>query len=298
MSRIRQVAICVRDFEPAIKTLCATLDTYVTYRDPTLIYFGLQNALLPLGNDTFLEILSPVRDNVTADRYLKKFGDGGYMALVQVENIKQLMAIEQQALKNKIRIIHRGARTDDMKDTGFATPSNDNYNYNYNNYANGISSTKPGIVGIHLHPNDIGCITEFTNMKPFDGWLWAGKEWQSETEQVRIGKSNTVGICAIDVAVDDPQNMTKKWKQLIGLELEGNWKNEKDRKEKELKELEDVNFVVFKNNTKIRFVKKKNNKENGVVGITVYSRNVKENCSQNICGVMITLVQVGTMSKL
>ncbi len=46
--------------------------------------FGLQNAVFTAG-DTFVEVVSPVREGTTAGRYLeRRGGDTGYMAIFQV----------------------------------------------------------------------------------------------------------------------------------------------------------------------------------------------------------------------
>ena len=36
MSRLRQVVLCVRDIDSATKKVCEELDTFVTFRDPSL----------------------------------------------------------------------------------------------------------------------------------------------------------------------------------------------------------------------------------------------------------------------
>ena len=46
---IRQVVICARDYDKACGELANVFGTFVCHKDPGLAYFGLQNALLPMG---------------------------------------------------------------------------------------------------------------------------------------------------------------------------------------------------------------------------------------------------------
>ena len=280
MSATRQVVVCVRDIEPAISTLCKELDTYVTFRDPALMYYGLKNALLPIG-DSFLEIVSPITSNVTADRYLNKFGDGGYMIIIQLKDLNELKLIENNANNNNIRIIHRGARTLDMKDiVGKKNLSKSN-----------IGLTEAGLHGIHFHPNDIGCITEMINMNPSNKWLWASNKWETKEEQNKIKNSDIKGFCSVDIAVDNPKQIGLKWIKLLGLNDDNDNDNYNDN--------DNVFGIKLRDKTKIQFIKKKNEKENGIVGINVYSISTKQKYSKVICGVKFTFVPiVVTRSKL
>jgi hypothetical protein len=79
--RLRQVALAVRALEPAVRDLRRVLALGEPFRDPGVGVFGLENAVLPLG-DAFLEVLSPVKPDTTAGRWLdRRGGDAGYMAI-------------------------------------------------------------------------------------------------------------------------------------------------------------------------------------------------------------------------
>ena len=78
--RLRQLALVAEHLEPVLDDLCGVLGVGIAYRDPGIANFGLQNALLALG-DTFLEVVSPIQPGTTAGRLLdRRGGDGGYMA--------------------------------------------------------------------------------------------------------------------------------------------------------------------------------------------------------------------------
>ena len=240
--------------------LLLTILYCIVLRDPGLSYFGLQNVLLPVGT-SFLEIISPIKKNVTADRYINKFGDGGYMIIIQLKDANELKQAEQNAKDIGVRIVHKSARSIDGKDTGIAA------------HGKGVGIDKPGIAGIHLHPNDVGCVAEVTNMIPSNKWLWADQKWETYEEQERISKSNIVGFGGVTIAVDDPKKKCLVWKKLLGLES--------DR---------DDDVIVLRDYTTIKFVKKVDERDNGVIGIDVYSRDADCTYSKEICGVRFTFI--------
>ena len=87
--KIRQVALASSNLEETDKTFRRLLGCDQTYADPEIIYFGLDNRLYTLG-DCFLEVVSPVQPNTAAGRFLdRRGGDGGYMVIVQVEDLAQ-----------------------------------------------------------------------------------------------------------------------------------------------------------------------------------------------------------------
>ena len=47
--RLRQIALVARELEPVVADLCAVFDLEVAYRDPGVAEFGLQNAVMPVG---------------------------------------------------------------------------------------------------------------------------------------------------------------------------------------------------------------------------------------------------------
>src|SRR5215208_3455104 len=54
---------------------CAALPLGEPYGDPGVAYFGLRNAVMPLG-DTFVEVVSPIGEGTAAGRFLDRRGDG------------------------------------------------------------------------------------------------------------------------------------------------------------------------------------------------------------------------------
>src|SRR2546423_1234751 len=119
--RLRQVALVAHDLEPVVKELSDVLGVGVCYRDPGVGLFGLHNALFTIG-DTFLEVVSPVRDGTTAGRYLeRRGGDSGYMVILQSDDLDA----------DRARVTQLGVRVVWQAD-------------------------RPNIRGTHLHPADVG----------------------------------------------------------------------------------------------------------------------------------------------
>ena len=57
--RIRQLVLVSDERDPVVNDLCDLFGLEVAFYDPGIIHFGLENAVIPVG-DTFLEVVSPV----------------------------------------------------------------------------------------------------------------------------------------------------------------------------------------------------------------------------------------------
>ena len=58
--RLRQICLAAPRLAPVVDDLQAILGLSVCHRDPKLIAYGLENALLPIGTD-FLEVVAPLQ---------------------------------------------------------------------------------------------------------------------------------------------------------------------------------------------------------------------------------------------
>ncbi|KAF9697988.1 hypothetical protein EKO04_004316 [Ascochyta lentis] len=87
-TRLRQIALVVKDIKRARQLLTHVIGTSVIYEDPAVGQWGLQNFLIPLGGD-IIEVVSPLKEGTTAGRLLDKRGDGGYMIIMQTEDAKE-----------------------------------------------------------------------------------------------------------------------------------------------------------------------------------------------------------------
>jgi len=176
MLRLRQLVLVVRELRPVEDALIETFDLEVCYRDPGVGHFGLRHGLYTIG-DRLLEVVAPKQRGTTAERYLdRRDGDGGYMVIVQVDDIA---AHRARATDLGIRIVHE--------------------------------ATSRGIEGTHLHPADVGgAILSIDRADPPETWGWAGPDWAYH------GNSSVVSdMVGAELQADDPAAMARRWASVL-----------------------------------------------------------------------------------
>jgi hypothetical protein len=137
--RLRQAVLAARDLDAAVAELRDALPLGEPYADPGVGYFGLRNAVMPLG-DTFVEVVSPEREDTAAGRFLDRRGDGPYMAMFQVDD---LAGARERAASLGVREVW----SIDLDD----------------------------ISAVHLHPADMGAaIVSLDRPVPPESWRWGG----------------------------------------------------------------------------------------------------------------------------
>jgi Glyoxalase-like domain len=176
--RLRQVVLVARELEPAIARLRAELGFEEPYRDPGVAEFGLENAVFAVG-DCFVEIVSPTRPGTAAGRQLERSGgDGGYMALFDLEDLDGARERAEQA----------GVRTVWRIDL-------------------------PDISGTHMHPADMGgTIVSLDRSLPFGTWRWGGPAWTG-----RQGVGAAGRLTGMTVAVEGPAAAAERWARVLGV---------------------------------------------------------------------------------
>jgi hypothetical protein len=141
--RLRQGVVAARALEPAVAALRDALPLGEPFHDPGVGLFGLRNAVMALG-DTFVEVVSPAADGTAAGRFLDRHGDGGYMLLLQVDDLAARRA----------RLPDRGVRE------AWAIELED-------------------VAAVHLDPRDVpGAIVSLDQPEPPASWRWGGPEWR------------------------------------------------------------------------------------------------------------------------
>ena len=145
--RLRQAVMAVSDLDRSVEALRSSLELGEPFADPVIDYFGLRNAVFAIG-DTFLEMVSPIREGTDVGRLLDRRGsDCGYMAMIQVED----------AAAARDRAKHLGVR--EVFDVEFED-----------------------IAEAHLHPGDIGgAIVSVSEPRPAGSWRWGGPDWQERS---------------------------------------------------------------------------------------------------------------------
>jgi hypothetical protein len=176
--RLRQIAFVARDLEPTLAALTQAFEQGLCYRDPGVKEFGLHNGLLPIG-DTFLEVVSPLREGTTAGRLLdRRGGDGGYMVILQTHDLAGDRA-RVDALG--VRVVWQVAL--------------------------------PDIASFHMHPRDVGgAIVSLDQPEPAASWRWGGPEWPHMTEG-----GNASAIVAAELEAERPESMARRWSEVLGL---------------------------------------------------------------------------------
>ncbi len=172
MMRLRQLAFVAAELRPIEHELIEALDLEVCYRDPGLDVFGLRHGLYAVG-DRLLEVVSPKVAGTTAGRYLdRRGGDGGYMVIVQVDDLQQ----------------HR----DRLADTDIRTV---------------FEAKNSGIEGIHLHPADVGgAILSIDQADPPESWAWAGNDWPYHATSGVVAD-----FTGADIQAEDPAAVAARW---------------------------------------------------------------------------------------
>lgn len=187
--RLRQIALVAEELATVEAELIEVLGLEVCYRDPGVEVFGLNNILLPVGNQ-LLEVVAPFKEETAGGRYLeRRGGNGGYMVITQVDDHKP--------------------RVERVKELGIRTVS----------YRDG---EEYGLM--QLHPKDTGGsffeIDEQRgeNAQEFDGpWHPAGPNWQRAKRLERVS-----GISAAEIQCEDPGAVASKWSEIAQIPLSNN----------------------------------------------------------------------------
>jgi len=178
---LRQAVLVADDLEPAAAALRGALGLGEPFRDPGVGQFGLVNVVFAIG-DCFIEIVSPTRAGTTAGRQLERGGDGGYMAIFDLED---LAGARERAAQLGVRVVWQ--------------------------------IDLPDIAGTHLHPADMrGAIVSLDRSEPYGGWRWGGPEWTA-----RVAPPAPGALAGITVAVADPAAVAARWAEVIGAAVGG-----------------------------------------------------------------------------
>ena len=178
---LRQLVMVSSLRDPIVDSLCNLFDIKVSFNDPGIAHFGLENAVLPVGTD-FLEVVSPVEENTTAGRYLdRRNGDGGYMVIIQVDDF---LAAKQSVKDNNITVVWE--------------------------------SDHPDARAIHLHPKQMGgAILSLDWMNPKESWKWAGPNWDKFVNTSLVNR-----FVGVEIQAENPEDMKNTWQSVLNLKGE------------------------------------------------------------------------------
>ena len=185
---LRQICLVAEELETTITKLTDILGIVPCYVDPGVANFGLENTLMPIGNN-FLEVVAPIQEDTAAGRYLKRrSGDGGYMVICQADKIESQQTVKQQAAENQVRIAFEADR--------------ESWNI------------------CQFHPADmIAAFFEYDWDKHNDfsgNWEPAGNlGWQD-----KVNQETTIDYLGVELQGPDPLAMAEIWSKVMGLPLE------------------------------------------------------------------------------
>lgn len=180
--KLRQIALVARELAPVEEDLLAIFGLCVAFRDPAVARFGLENIVVPIGNQ-FIEVVAPVQPGTTAGRYLdRRGGDGGYMVILQCEDPA---ARDARAAQMGIRTVHA---------------------FKYDDYN-----------GLQLHPRDTGGSFLEVDWAPgFDdedgSWHPAGSDWRPARRT-----AVAAGLLAAEIQCATPLALAERWAAILGL---------------------------------------------------------------------------------
>ena len=183
LPRIRQAVLVTTDLDRVVARLSTELGRWTEmpppYRDPGVGQFGLDNAVLAVG-DSFLEVLTPIRPDTAAGRHLdRRGGDAGYMVMLQVADMR---ATRRRLADRHVRVVWQ--------------------------------VELPDAVDLHLHPHDVpGALVAVDTMQPPGSWRWGGPGFTGRAPE----PAPAGGLAGLTVAVPDPLDAARRWAAVAGL---------------------------------------------------------------------------------
>ena len=184
LTKLRQIAMMVNDLPEGIDLYGRVLGMQPS-RTGALPQFGLDNAVLPAGNGTFVELLAPSDDNSAGARFLQRRGEAPYLMIFETDQYYRLIP----------HLRDLGVRI--TGETEHAEPHN-----------NGSRSA-------FLHPASCnGAFIEIVEVTdPDNPWPAAGPDWQSSTHE-----PGTSQLRQMAVIVNDLDAAIAHWSRMFGLQ--------------------------------------------------------------------------------
>ena len=184
LHKLRQIAMMSRDLPETIDLYGRILGMEPS-RTGTVPQFGLDNAVLPAGNGTFVELLAPSNDAPSADasagaRFLQRRGEAPYLVIFETTEYDRLIPhLKSMDVRVTAETQHEGSRS------AFLHPASCN--------------------GAFLE------IVEVTD--PNNPWPAAGPDWQTSPHQ-----PGTNQLRQMAVIVRDLDAAIEHWSRMFGLE--------------------------------------------------------------------------------
>lgn len=176
--KLRQIAMMVNNLPEAVSLYRSVLGMEPS-RTGTLPQFGLDNAVLPAGNGTFVELLAPADDASAGARFLQRRGEAPYLIIFETTEYDRLIPhLRSIGIRITAETAHYGSRS------AFLHPASCN--------------------GAFLEVVEVG-----DSVNP---WPAAGPDWQSSTHQ-----PGTMQLRQVAVIVHNLDAAITHWSRMFGL---------------------------------------------------------------------------------
>lgn len=122
--RLRQVVLTCAGLDPARAALRELVRCGAGDVDPAMAQFGLTHEVLQVGRGTYVEICAPLDADAdtTATRFLRRGGDGGYMAVIEVDSAEVLRSrVRELGLRVALAERHQGNELTQLHPREFGT---------------------------------------------------------------------------------------------------------------------------------------------------------------------------------
>ena len=179
LTKLRQIAMMVNDLPEGIDLYGRILGMQPS-RTGALPQFGLDNAVLPAGNGTFVELLAPSDDNSAGARFLQRRGEAPYLMIFETDQYDRLIPhLRDLGVRITGETEHDGSRS------------------------------------VFLHPASCnGAFIEIIEVTdPDNPWPAAGPDWQSSTHE-----PGTSQLRQMAVIVNDLDAAIAHWSRMFGLQ--------------------------------------------------------------------------------
>ena len=179
LDKLRQIAMMVDDLPEAVDLYGRVLGMTPSLSG-ALPQFGLDNAVLPAGNGTFVELLAPSSEDSAGARFLQRRGAAPYLMIFETSEYDRLIPhLRDQGVRITGETAHDGSRS------------------------------------AFLHPSS--CNGAFIEVIEVTGtgnsWPAAGPDWQESAHE-----PGTVQLRQVAVIVHDLDAAIARWSLLFGLE--------------------------------------------------------------------------------
>ena len=180
-AKLRQVIIAAEDNAAAGEMLRSRLGVGRGFVDPGLETINMDDNTIPVGNETYLEIISPRDPGTSLGRWLTKAGgSGGYMLAIQHSDV---VGVRRRAREMGIAEI--------------------------------LADVVQGYDLAQFSPWELGLIIEVDGIPDPAKWYWDHLDVKPEPGAA------VNDILAVQIAVKEPDAVVKAWNKLLDLEPSG-----------------------------------------------------------------------------